>query len=97
MNPIKFTVSTSWYEAMEDFPQSVKVEVYDAIFHYAATGIAPEMSTTAKCVFAFIKTDLDAERKARQEVSDCMREIGRKGSRPKRKQAATQMSIPQTD
>lgn len=59
MNPKKFTATTSWAKAMTELPDKYRLEVYDAIFAYAETGTAPEMSETAAAAFGFVKNDLD--------------------------------------
>lgn len=61
MNPKKFTATTSWSKSMASLPDSARLEVYDALFHYVETGTAPDLSPEASAAFAFIRTDIDIE------------------------------------
>lgn len=86
MNAIQFTASTAWYEAMQTFPDVIKAQIYDAIFHYVATRQPlPNMMIASQCVFAFIKPILDEEMTRKDLKREVQKANGAKGGRPKKK------------
>lgn len=80
MNPITFKASTSWYDAMSGFPQDLKCEIYDAIFHYAKTNATPKLSAVGAAVFSFIRNEMEIEGKRKEAVRERLRDNGRKGA-----------------
>lgn len=61
----------------------VRLQVYDAIFHYVDSGEVQTMSDIAAAVFAFIRVDLDLEAKRKAAISEKKRAAGQKGGAPK--------------
>lgn len=71
-----FTFYRSFYEAIRDLPNDIKLEVYTAIVEYGLYGEAPEeMKPFTKAVFTLVKPNIDASLTRYQN--------GRKGGRPK--------------
>ena len=58
-----FIFNTAWQEVLMDYPPEVRLEVYDAIIAYAASGTLPELKPLAKMAFSFIKNEIDNNRK----------------------------------
>lgn len=50
-----------WAEILTDYPAEVRLEVYDAIIRYAASGTLSELKPQAKMAFSFIKKQLDQD------------------------------------
>lgn len=84
MNPIRFTASTSWADAIAGLDAKVKLEVYDAIFGYAGTGVPPQLTPLAKVAFAFIKADMDCAQAKKQRISEARAKAGRIAGKSKR-------------
>lgn len=62
-----FIFNTAWQEVLMDYPPEVRLEVYDAIITYAASGTLPELKPLAKMAFSFIKKEMDCNN--RKELS----------------------------
>lgn len=67
-----FVFYRSFYEALKELPDDLRVEAYDAICKYALTGEAPDGSGTVMAIFKLVKPQVDANNKRR--------ESGRKGA-----------------
>lgn len=80
MNPTRFTATTSWADAMNGYPDDVRLEIYDAIFTYAANGTTPELSSMAQGAFGFIKQDIEIQRRRAEAISAKRSEAGRNGA-----------------
>ena len=75
----------SFYDALKELPDDLRLSMYDAISTYALTGEAPEMSGVGKAVFLLIKPQLDAN--AQRYENGCKAgEFGALGGRPKKPQ-----------
>lgn len=79
MNPIRFTASTYWSESMKELDDSLRLEIYDAIFEYVATRKVPKLSKVAKVAFLFIKGDLDTNLKKGDMLREARKAAGSKG------------------
>lgn len=79
MNPVKFTASTSWADAMSGLSKDQRCEIYDAIFYYAANKTIPKMSTEIAIAFSFIKIDLDINFAAAERKRASLRANASKG------------------
>lgn len=55
-----FVFNVEWYNILRDYPSEVRLEVYDAMMEYVATGIFSELKPMAKIAFSFIKKEIDA-------------------------------------
>lgn len=71
-----FVFYGSFYEALTEQPESVRVKVYDAICLYALTGMEPQLSGAAKSIFVMARPQLDANKKRRKN--------GERGGRPQK-------------
>jgi hypothetical protein len=50
----------SFYESINELPDTNKLEIYNAIFSYSLNFIEPELSGLSKSIFTLIKPQLDA-------------------------------------
>lgn len=79
-----FQFRTGWHEVLRQYPGQVRLEVYDAIVLYAATGQETPLKPQARMAFDFIRRDID--RQAMEEGRDRKKQLqaqppgsGRKG------------------
>lgn len=84
-----FVFRISWQEVLMDYPPEVRLEVYDAIIAYAASGTLTELKPLAKMAFSFIKRDLDIASEKYQDVVAKKAEAGRKGMKSRWKRNNT--------
>lgn len=90
----KITFHKHWMDALSGLPAEVRLEIYDAIMSYAFSGVENvNLSPIAKAAFAFIKQEIDNEKKRKLEISEKRRASGSKGGRPK-KETNTENSPP---
>lgn len=54
-----FIFNVEWQEILLDYPSEVRLEVYDAIIEYVASGTLTELKPIAKMAFSFIKLELE--------------------------------------
>lgn len=73
-----FVFYESFYDALSDLPDDVRVIAYDSICRYALYGEEPDCSGVVKTVFKLVRPQIDANNKRR--------EAGRKGGQADRKQ-----------
>lgn len=59
MNKKSFIFNLEWAEVLKDYPAEVRLEVYDAIIRYAASGTLSELKPLAKMAFSFAKREID--------------------------------------
>lgn len=74
-----FVFYIEWREAMQGLPDKVRMEVYEAIIEYVASGTIPELKETAAACFGFIKNDIDRDVRKYEEVKGRRSEAGKKG------------------
>ena len=74
-----FVFNIEWHEVLMDYPSEVRLEVYDAIIEYAATGTLLELKPMAKMAFSFIKKEIDFENQKTAETSSKRSEAGKTG------------------
>lgn len=74
-----FIFNVSWQEVLIDYPAEVRLEVYDAVIRYAASGTLSEMKPLAKMAFSFIKKEIDYNNEKYNETIVKRSEAGRKG------------------
>lgn len=59
-NPKKtFVFNFEWYEILKDYPAEIRLEVYEAVIVYAASGTLPELKPLSRMAFSFIKKEID--------------------------------------
>ena len=54
-----FIFNVEWQEILLGYPSEVRLEVYDAIIEYVASGTILELKPMAKMAFSFIKKEID--------------------------------------
>ena len=74
-----FVFRIAWQEVLKDYPSEVRLEVYDAMIEYVATGTLPKLKPLANMAFSFIKRDIDADDARYAETVAKSAEAGRKG------------------
>ena len=74
-----FVFFIEWAEALRECPDGVRLEVYDAIIEYAASGIVPELKQQAKLAFGFIKGQIDRNNEKYVKLSERRRLAGQRG------------------
>ncbi|MDR2004157.1 MAG: DUF6291 domain-containing protein [Prevotella sp.] len=55
-----FVFYINWKDSIQDLPDNIRLEIYESIADYAATGQTKELSPMAKLAFNFIKSDIDS-------------------------------------
>ena len=55
-----FVFYIEWQEVLMEYPAEVRLEVYDAIIEYVASGTLSELKPLAKMAFSFIKKQIDS-------------------------------------
>lgn len=75
-----FIFNCEWQEVLMEYPAEVRLEVYDAIIEYAASGTLSELKPLAKMAFSFIKKEIDYNTQRYEETVEKRKEAGRKGS-----------------
>lgn len=74
-----FVFRISWQEVLMGYPSEVRLEVYDAIVEYVASGTPPKLKPLANMAFSFIRRDIDADNARYAETAQRRAEAGRKG------------------
>lgn len=74
-----FVFNCEWQEVLRDFPAEVRLEVYDAIIDYVATGRLAELKPLARMAFLFIKKEVDMNNAKYDETVKKRSEAGKKG------------------
>lgn len=65
-----FLFNLSWREAVRELPNDVRLEIYEGIMDYVATGEVPALKSIAAAAFGFIKQDVDNQvRKYREKCA----------------------------
>lgn len=65
-----------------EYPPEVRLEVYDAIIEYVASGKLSELKPLAKMAFSFIKKEIDYNQERYDEKVGTNKENGRRGGNP---------------
>ena len=74
-----FIFNVDWQEILLSYPAEVRLEVYDAIIEYVASGTLLELKPMAKMAFSFIKKEIDFNEEKYQETINKRSEAGKKG------------------
>lgn len=74
-----FVFNTDWQEILLGCPSEVRLEVYDAIIEYAASGTLLELKPMAKMAFSFIRKEIDSNELQYQENFNKKSLAGKKG------------------
>lgn len=73
-----FVFYSSFYEALRELPNEIRLEAYDAICLYGLEGEEPDCKDVVGAIFRLVKPQIDANNRRR--------EAGRKGGQAPRKQ-----------
>ena len=76
-----FVFNIAWQEVLMGYPSEVRLEVYDAIIEYVASGTISELKPLAKMAFSFIKNEIDYNNAKYDEIVAKRSEAGKKGMR----------------
>lgn len=74
-----FVFNIEWQEVLMDYPPEVRLEVYDAIIEYVASGTLSELKPLAKMAFSFIKKQIDYNNDKYDDIVAKRSEAGKKG------------------
>ena len=74
-----FIFNVEWQEILLDYPAEVRLEVYDAIIEYVATGTLSELKPMAKMAFSFIKKEKEYKTKKYNDNVAKPSQAGKKG------------------
>lgn len=78
-----FVFYKEWKEAIKDLPDDIRLEIYESIIEYAATGDIQGLKPMAKVAFNFIKADIDRDIEKYVSMAERNKSNGNKGGRPK--------------
>ena len=73
-----FIFNVEWQEILLDYPAEVRLEVYDAIIEYVASGTLSELKPMAKMAFSFIKKEIDYNTCKYDDIVSKRSEAGKK-------------------
>lgn len=79
-----FVFYKGWKKAVEDLPDSIRLEIYESVIEYATTGSLPDLKAMAKTAFNFIKADIDRDTEKYMSIVSRNKSNGSKGGRPKK-------------
>ena len=74
-----FIFNVEWQEILLDYPSEVRLEVYDAIIEYVASGTLTELKPMAKMAFSFIKKEIDFNNDRKNDIITKRSQAGKKG------------------
>lgn len=80
MKKKSFVFNVEWQEVLLDYPAEVRLEVYDAIIEYVASGTLSELKPMAKMAFSFIKREIDYNNERYQEMVIKRSKAGKKSA-----------------
>ena len=73
-----FVFNIEWQEVLKEYPPEVRLEVYDAIIEYVASGTLSELKPLSKMAFSFIKKEIDYNNVRYDEIVSKRKEAGKK-------------------
>ncbi len=66
-----FHFKLKWYEILRPFAPEIRLEVYEAVFAYVATGVIEDgLSEQASMAFAFIRAEIDGKSSRKPAETD---------------------------
>ena len=89
MNRKNFVFNVSWQEVLMEYPAEVRLEVYDAVIRYAASGMLSELKPLSKMAFSFIKNEIDYNNRKYDEKVENLRANASKGGLKRAENAAS--------
>ena len=82
-NKKTFLFNLEWFEILAEYPEDVRLEVYEAVMIYASTGSVPELSQLGRMAFSFIRREMDYNAGKYEQTVEKRRQAGSKGGRSK--------------
>lgn len=92
-----FVFYIEWQEVLMEYPSEVRLEVYDAIIRYAASGTLSELKPLAKMAFSFIKKQIDSNNDKYDCLVEKRSEAGKKGMANRYKPPAANLTSDNKD
>lgn len=77
-----FVFNVEWQEILLAYPAEVRLEVYDAVIEYVASGTISELKPMAKMAFSFIKKEVDYNNGKYEAIVEKRSEAGKRGGNP---------------
>lgn len=87
-----FIFNVEWQEVLLGYPSEVRLEVYDAIIEYVASGIILELKPMAKMAFSFIKKEIDYNTCKYNDIVAKRSEAGKKAMNKRHNKDATNLT-----
>ena len=87
-----FIFNVEWQEILLGYPSEVRLEVYDAIIEYVASGIILELKPMAKMAFSFIKKEIDYNTCEYNDIVAKRSEAGKKAMNKRYNKDATNLT-----
>lgn len=88
-----FIFNVEWQEILLGYPSEVRLEVYDAIIEYVASGIILELKPMAKMAFSFIKKEIDYNTCKYNDIVAKRSEAGKKAMNKRYNKDATNLTV----
>ena len=90
-NKKTFLFNLEWFEILAEYPEDVRLEVYEAVMTYASTGSVPELSQLGRMAFSFIRREMDYNTEKYEQTVEKRRQAGSKGGRSKAEKNAAKV------
>ena len=87
-----FIFNVEWQEILLGYPSEVRLEVYDAIIEYVASGTILELKPMAKMAFSFIKKEIDYNTCKYNDIVAKRSEAGKKAMNKRCNKDATNLT-----
>ena len=87
-----FIFNVEWQEILLGYPSEVRLEVYDAIIEYVASGTILELKPMAKMAFSFIKKEIDYNTCKYNDIVAKRSEAGKKAMNKRYNKVATNLT-----
>lgn len=92
MKKKSFVFNVEWQEILLGYPSEVRLEVYDAIIEYVASGTILELKPMAKMAFSFIKKEIDYNTCKYNDIVAKRSEAGKKAMNKRYNQDVTNLT-----
>lgn len=87
-----FIFNIEWQEVLLEYPAEVRLEVYDAIIEYVASGTLSELKPMARIAFSFIKKEIDYNEQRYQDVVNKRSEAGKRSAESRNNNKSTNLT-----
>lgn len=92
-----FVFYVEWQEVLMEYSPEVRLEVYDAVIRYAASGTLSELKPLAQMAFSFIKKQIDSNNDKYECLVSKRSEAGKKGMANRYKPPAANLTSDNKD